>query len=465
MRFFLADPALGVQLALSAAAGLRMPAKVNIHNIWMPSTSLRDITRTMCKSGHVDRWKDALSYLLETNRVGATVAVDDVTAAVAKKIDLLQGPNFDPNRSVGSGGSKLEELHALGAKLKDTDATRISTCCGHLLSDADAAAAECVVCSQQLGCPSKLVEPVQEAARVSLRSAVGHVVRHFVHEGHTRIMALWSSDSVNFLRHTFFSDGVKEATRFMQEIAPSCTAVDGSECNALDLFEGGTGVFIMVMTDDLFSSASATMTGVDLPQCDAVVAVGRIANEAQAFSRALRVSAQPRQELPVARIFWPGCYTGTLAKSVSPSPGPPPAPLPGTATFVRDVLELALDVSGDGGCYDHTVVRSVRFTFRGAGFEKLVVATPPLANVDGGMPELGPMTFTFCRPVISECVPSRTRGITFFPSDGELRFEWVSGAKPGEGVVRLLPVANCSSLDVEVVTREGGMLCATATAA
>ena len=95
IRFSLADPASCVQLALSHAAGLKMPAVVNIRNLWVTTTSLYPFTYNLCKfsktfsdnTGHA--WKDAMALIMPVApppNGRFTVPLASVAAAVDAKI-------------------------------------------------------------------------------------------------------------------------------------------------------------------------------------------------------------------------------------------------------------------------------------------------------------------------------------------------------------------------------------------
>ena len=486
IRFSLADPASCVQLALSHAAGLKMPAMVNIRNIWVTTTSLYPSTYFLCKTfktfsdntGYA--WKDALALLMPVMPPPNglfTIPLASVAAAVDAKIASCTDPStftIGNNVDVYFHNGVMQALNAMSAQLKATSATHVSTCCGTMLTEEEATSAAyphgCMACSRPFDV-SKLVEPLQQAGHLGVRNMLAHALGHLMGKGHTRIMVLWSADATRsvFSERYGHDDDIYD---FMKEITPSCTVEIAGNPNALNTFNNATGVSIIGVVGHTRNSSA--MVGVDIPQCDAVVALGRAENEEQAYSRALRVSATPRAELPVVRLFYPGWTRGSLPPMITPSPKAPQPLLPGTATFVTSILET-LNVSATADMdqwaqspYDHSIITAFTLTFRGAGYERLVVNTPAIEAVDGiGIHGFCSVTFTFCSLVKSECVPTGTRGITFRANGDAVQFEWMSAASPDEAARILLPVANCERLEVEAVltVKEATtVMCATAIA-
>ena len=521
VRFSLADPAVCIQRELSATAGARMPTVINLYNVWLPSTSLRELAPSMCSwfrpniplhflspDSGINSWTQGILNML--NFTSGLTRQRDVerkrTMPMADVAALVEGTQNKLETVAAMEQTihskeyilvRLEEAKALSTRLQQPvwcaicppaaarAATCVSTCCGNLLcdehaiiassnppeSDGDASEEDsdaevddancyCPACSPDFATPD--LEALYSARCVGVKAALAHAVKHFIDEGHTRIMLLFSHDAASLVKRRFMRDTLLvDATNIISRAAPGATCVDGSRTDALAAFNGAQGVSIIMLTDIAFDDSMA-MTGVDLPHCDAVVALGRMQNEAQAFSRALRLSPNPRPELPVVRILWKGCDVGPEPVPLEVAPVPPP-PLPSTATFVRDVLQATLRLDEDADMeewgYNHLALRSVSFTFRGEGFERLVISAPPVVAVDGD--RMGQLTFAFAHCVFSECVPDQTRGITLRHEGGGLRFSWVSGTNPP---VPLRAVAHCLALDIDVVTREGVSLQASATA-
>ena len=482
IRFSLADSSVCVQRELSAAASARMPAKINLQNVWLPSTSLRDLAPSLCTPflGNINSWAQGLAYMMSV-RTGVTVdarfmgrasPVEEVATLVGDVTEAMRTHDEPDNLPI-----ELAELEALSGRLREprlcaaclpaapNAATVVLACCGNLLCEEHAhvnSSTGCAACSPTLEASN--LDVLRSTHCVGVHCAMGHVLRVLLHEGHTRIMLLLSRDAVHLMnkRRDDYSrrvhDDIKGAVKLA---APTTGVVDcANDEDALALFNGAEGASIIMLTDSVFDDSMA-MTGVDLPQCDAVLAVGRMKNEAQAYSRALRLSPKPRPELPVVRILWTGCNTGPTPVPLEMSP--PVAPLASTPTFVRDVLQATLRLDPEADMeewgYNHLALRSFSFTFRGEGFERLVVAAPAVTAVDGDA--MGQLTFTFANCVFSECVPDQTRGITLRHEGDGLRFSWVSGTHPP---VRLRPVAHCTALDLEVITANGTKMEASATA-
>ena len=474
IRFSLADSAVCVQRELSAAASARMPAKINLQNVWLPSTSLRDLAPCLCTSflGNINSWAHGLAYMMSMRGGVTRDARFMARASPVEEVATLVGDITEAMRTYDKPDNlpiELAELEALSGRLRErlcaachpaapNAATVVLACCGNLLCEEHAhvnSSTGCAACSPTLEASN--LDVLRSTHCVGVHCAMGHVLRVLLHEGHTRIMLLLSRDAVHLMSKRR-NDDIKGAVKLA---APNAAVVDcANDEDALALFNGAEGASIIMLTDSIFDDSMA-MTGVDLPQCDAVLAVGRMKNEAQAYSRALRLSPNPRPELPVVRILWKSCDTGPKPLPLEMSP--PVVPLPSTPNFVHDVLQALLrldpEADMDEWGYSPLALRSFSFTFRGEGFERLVVSAPAVAAIDGD--RMGQLTFTFAECVFSECVPDKTRGITLRHEGGGLLFSWVSGTHPP---VRLQPVAHCAALDLEVVATNGTKMEASATA-
>ena len=472
IRFSLADPAAGVQRELSIAASARMQATMDMRNVWLPTTSMRALMPAYC--AQYDSFNNA-AYPFGNAARRTTVLVDEFIQVVegakavqARAVASIRACN-DSTRSLYD--VMFDEMGALIERLRQPllcaacaqPATRVSTCCLNLLCDEHtatvvteaAAFMGCAACAPTLAAPH--LDELSSVRNVNVHCALAHVLRCLVHDGHTRIVVLLSLDAKSTMGRMFNHDGhywsFDVSTEAVKCAAPSATFVDGRLDDAQAKCSNAAGVAIIVLSDVYDFDSYETMTGVDLPQCDAVVALGRMNNEAQAFSRALRPSPNPRAVLPVVRIFWHGCKVTPKPYMLVPIPA---LPHESTPTFARDVLRATLRLDGeleDWG-YDHRALRSVSFTFRGEGFERLVVGAPPVVALDGN--SMGDshhsLSFTFASCVDCECVPAKTRGIMLRHEGKGIQFSWISDADPP---TRLWPVANCAALEVEVVTAAG----------
>lgn len=165
----------------------------------------------------------------------------------------------------------------------------------------------CAVCGKQLSADEAHVSTCCFAASCEAHAAPCACADPLVDEAKRRVDALVREGCRKIL--FFFCDPFianhdprtwPYIGAFMARLGHPHANCTSDHTEEFERFRNATGVMLLALRD---SSKSATLTGLDMGYCDAIVAFGRPQNEQQAYSRPLRMTATPRPVLRIVRFL------------------------------------------------------------------------------------------------------------------------------------------------------------------